>query len=119
MEDMYLASLRENIGFSRSLGRAIYHREIPQVLLMHVGAFSARMMPRVIREYRRAGFQFVSLAEAESDPAYAEDVDARLPPRSPDLAARAKTLGIAMPQTTDYGPRLNALCQGAPTAPRT
>lgn len=117
MEEMYLASLRENIGFSRSLGRAIYHREIPQVLLMHVGAFSAHMMPRVIAEYRRAGFQFVSLAEAESDPAYAADVDPRLPSRSPDLARRAQALGIAVPKTTDYGAKLNDLCQGALTAP--
>ena len=114
MERLYLDALRANLDVSRRLGRAVYGREIPLVLLMHVGAFSAHMMPRVIAEYRKAGIHFVSLAEAQADPAYAEDNDPRLPPRSQYLAARAAARGITVPQLPDVLVTLNAMCPGGP-----
>lgn len=117
MERLYLAAVRDNIDYSRTLGRAVYGREIPQVLLMHVGAFSAHMMPKVIAEYRKAGFRFVSLAEAQADPAYAEDNDPRLPARPQYLSARAVAKGIPLPQIADPEAALAALCPGGPTAP--
>ena len=52
---------------------------------MHVGAFGARMLPRVLAQYRRLGFRFVSLPDAESDPFYAAAADPRLPGPSPSL----------------------------------
>jgi peptidoglycan/xylan/chitin deacetylase (PgdA/CDA1 family) len=116
LETLYLAALRENISLSRTLARLVYGREIPQVLLMHVGGFSAHMMPRVIAEYGKAGFRFVSLAEAQADPAYAEDNDPRLPARPQYLAARAVAKGIAVPQIADPITELKAICPGGPTA---
>lgn len=116
MEKLYLEMVRGNIGLARTLGREIYGREIPQVLLIHVGAMSAHMMPKVIAEYRKAGFQFVSLAEAQADPAYAQDNDPRLPPRPQNLAARAAAKGISVPPVADPEPELAAMCPGAPTA---
>lgn len=46
---------------------------MPYVLLMHIGAFDAKMLPELIDLYRSRGFSFVSLAEAEKDPAYSDD----------------------------------------------
>lgn len=50
------------------------------MLLMHIGAFDARMMPRLLALYRHRGVRFVPLAEAERDPAYASDMQPSLPP---------------------------------------
>ena len=74
LETLYLAAARENADFSRALSRGVYGRDIPYVLLVHVGAFSARMMPRLLALYRDMGFRFVSLPQAEADPAYAADL---------------------------------------------
>lgn len=99
LERLYLQSARENIAASRDMARKLYGRDIPYVLLMHVSAMSAHMMPQVIRLYRNAGFRLVALPVAESDPAYAGYTDLRLaPPRPPQLAA------------PDHSARLNSIC---------
>ena len=46
---------------------------------MHVGAMDAEMLPRLIDLYKKHGFTFVTLQEAEKDPAYAADLDLSLP----------------------------------------
>ena len=113
MEEMYLEAARDHVNHSRSLGQAIYGRDIPQVQLMHVGAMSARMMPRLIELYRSMGAQFVTLAEAQADPAYAEDNDLRLPARSQYIGSRAGALGIKFTHPKDNEPVLAAMCGGA------
>lgn len=99
LERLYLQSARENIASSRDMAHKLYGRDIPYVLLMHVSAMSAHMMPQVIRLYRGAGFRLVSLPEVESDPAYAGYTDLRLPPpRPPQLTA------------PDHSAQLNSIC---------
>ena len=44
---MYLAAAEESIAVSRGTAQKLYRRDIPYVLLMHVSAMSARMMPKV------------------------------------------------------------------------
>jgi peptidoglycan/xylan/chitin deacetylase (PgdA/CDA1 family) len=73
LHDSYLATADEYITYSRSLSQKLYGRDIPYVLLLHVGSFDARMLPELIALYRKRGFQFVSLPQAEADPAYSED----------------------------------------------
>ena len=109
LERLYLKSARENIAASRDTAQKLYGRDIPYVLLMHVSAMSAHMMPQVIRLYRSAGFQLVSLPEAESDPAYAGFTDLGLPPPpSPQELAREK--GVRLTPAPDYSAQLNAAC---------
>ena len=112
MEDMYLKAVRDHVHHSRQLGLAIYGRDIPQVQLMHVGAMSARMMPRMIELYRSLGAQFVTLAEAQSDPAYAEDNNPRLPARSQFIGSRAQALEIKFEYPKDNEPVLERMCAG-------
>jgi hypothetical protein len=76
---------------------------------MHVSAMSAHMMPQVIQIYRDAGFRFVSLAVAESDPVYRADIDLSLPPSVPD-SKLAQEKGVKLPQATDLQPKLNTMC---------
>ena len=73
LHDSYLATADEYITYSRSLSHSLYGRDIPYVLLLHVGAFDAKMLPELIALYRKRGFQFVTLPQAEADPVYSTD----------------------------------------------
>lgn len=109
LERLYLQSARENIGASRDAAHKLFGRDIRYVLLMHVSAMSARMMPQLIGLYRNAGFRLVSLPRAESDPAYAGYTDLDLPPPpSPQELARAKHVHLT--SAPDYSARLNSIC---------
>jgi peptidoglycan/xylan/chitin deacetylase (PgdA/CDA1 family) len=115
LERMYLDSAKENVAVARDTSRKLYGRDIPYVLLMHVSAMSAHMMPRLLQIYRDAGFRFVALADAERDPSYREYTDLSLPPPpSPwDLAAKK---GVQIAVATDYSAKLAAMCPGAGAA---
>src|SRR3546814_5812362 len=76
-------------------------RRIPLVLLMHVGALDARMLPRLLGFYRAQGVRFVSLAEAERDPFYAGDI-------APATARRPATLEAA-PRSEEHTSELQSL----------
>jgi peptidoglycan/xylan/chitin deacetylase (PgdA/CDA1 family) len=112
LEQSYLNAAHESAALSRAQSQAAYGRDIPYVLLMHVGAFDARMLPRLLAQYRAEGFRFASLPDAESDPAYAADVNPALPP-APTLEQRAKATKRPLPAVTRYGPKLDALCRGS------
>ena len=70
LHDSYLAIADEYLDEFRGLTRRLYGREIPYVLLLHAGAFDARMLPDLIALLRARGFSFITLPEALSDPAY-------------------------------------------------
>ena len=111
LEDMYMRAARDSIGYYRQLSRTAYGRDIPYVLLLHVSAFEARMMPRLLRLYRDEGFRFVNLAEAEADPAYADQIRPQLPAEPKGLEDKASRKA-PLPQRTDYQPILQAMCRG-------
>ena len=111
LERTYLEAARASLVAKRKLGRDLYGRDIPHVLLLHVSAFSARMMPRLIDLYRGADVRFVTLAEAHADPAYREDVDPTLPPRPQFIADRAAPLGVQVSAEPDFTARLEAICR--------
>jgi peptidoglycan/xylan/chitin deacetylase (PgdA/CDA1 family) len=111
LERMYLDAAKDNISVSRDTARKLYGRDIPSVLLMHVSAMSARMMPRVIQLYRDAGFRFVSLPQAESDRAYRAYTDLSLPPPPSPWELAAKN-GVQLTNATDYSAKLAAMCPG-------
>ena len=55
LERSYLAAAERAITASRAASKTIYGRDIPYVLLMHAGAFDARMAPRLLALYRPDG----------------------------------------------------------------
>ena len=97
LERSYLAAAETQAQRSRTLAQATLGRDIPYVLLMHLGAFDARMMPRLLDLYGRLGFRFTSLPEAEADPFYAAARDLSLPGPSPTLEAAANAKGVPVP----------------------
>jgi peptidoglycan/xylan/chitin deacetylase (PgdA/CDA1 family) len=109
LERMYMDAAKESISVARGTSHALYGRDIPYVLLMHISAISAHMMPQVITLYRDAGFRFVTIRQAESDPVYRPDIDLSLPGRVPDWKL-AQQKGVKLPQATDLGAKLNTMC---------
>jgi peptidoglycan/xylan/chitin deacetylase (PgdA/CDA1 family) len=75
LHDGYLAVADQYYSVFRQLSQLIYGRDVKYVLLMHIGAFDARMLPELLALYRAKGVEFVSLQDAMSDPAYLDDPD--------------------------------------------
>jgi peptidoglycan-N-acetylglucosamine deacetylase len=74
----YLATADQYITVYRDLTHTLYGRDIPYVLLMHIGAFDAKMLPELLDLFRKRGFTFTTLPEAMKDPVYREDPDMAL-----------------------------------------
>lgn len=109
LEQMYLDAAKESISVARATAHALYGRDIRYVLLMHISAMSAHMMPEVIKMYREAGFRFVTIRQAQNDPVYRPDIDLSLPGRVPDWKL-AQQKGVKLPQATDLTAKLDAMC---------
>lgn len=110
LEEEWLAAARHRALASREMAQALYGRDIPYVLLTHVGALDARMFPRMIRLYREMGFRFVTLEEAQKDPAYAQDNDPLAPPGGWTLEGRMLEKGLPLPAPRTPGIDLATFC---------
>jgi hypothetical protein len=75
LHDSYLAVAEQYYGVFRQSSQMVYGRDVKYVLLMHVGAFDARMLPELLALYRGKGVSFISLQDAMSDPSYRDDPD--------------------------------------------
>lgn len=110
LEHSFLAAADAAIIRSRSMAKSLYGRDIPYVLLMHAGAFDAHMLSRLLALYAARNVRFVPLDRAERDPAYASDVDPRLPARAASLESRMTGQGLAPPVHDDPGEGIEKLC---------
>jgi peptidoglycan/xylan/chitin deacetylase (PgdA/CDA1 family) len=72
MEDQYLRGVDDELTRMRAVSQKVYGRMIPQVLLTHIGGWSAHMLPQVLDRLDAAGARYVTLQEAQRDAAYAE-----------------------------------------------
>ncbi|HTV82605.1 MAG TPA: polysaccharide deacetylase family protein [Acidobacteriaceae bacterium] len=111
LEASYLQAADENIGYYRAMSKQLYQRDIRYVLLLHVGAFDAHMLPQLLRLYRERDFSFVPLEQAEQDPFYRYDMNPKLLP-GPDLLEQAmRDKHLPLPQKADYFKQLQAICR--------
>jgi peptidoglycan/xylan/chitin deacetylase (PgdA/CDA1 family) len=111
LQSSYLRAADDNIRFERGLSKQLYGHDIPYVLLMHIGAFDARMLPRLLDLYQRRGFSFIPLDQAEQDPFYRYDVNPSLLPGPDTLEAEAADKHLPMPQREDFSKKLDAICR--------
>jgi len=111
LQDSYLATADEYITYSRTLSQRLYGRDIPYVLLLHVGAFDAKMLPELIGLFRKRGFEFVSLPQAESDPAYSVDPKVAYPGGGLLMELAATTRNVALPNATQPEDELAKMCR--------
>ena len=77
---------------------------------MHIGAFDAEMLPRLLSLYQSRGFQFVTLPEAEKDPFYAIDTDLILPPGANMLEGVMAERRLPLPPRAAPSVQLDSLC---------
>jgi peptidoglycan/xylan/chitin deacetylase (PgdA/CDA1 family) len=75
LHSSYLSTASTYIDYDRELAKLVYGREISHVLLLHLGAYSSTILPEVFDLLKKKGLKLVTLEEAESDSAYADDPD--------------------------------------------
>ncbi|HEY8614785.1 polysaccharide deacetylase family protein [Phenylobacterium sp.] len=100
LEASWIAAADASLVRARALSRQLHGREIPLVLLMHVGAFDGRMLPRLLALYRDRGVRLVTLEAAMADPFYRADRDAAASPHPATLEDAARSRGILPPPKT-------------------
>jgi peptidoglycan/xylan/chitin deacetylase (PgdA/CDA1 family) len=76
LRSSYLDIATQYLDLGRQMAKLVYGHDINHVLLLHLGAFSSTILPEVFDLMEKKGFKFVTLEEAESDPAYEGDPDA-------------------------------------------
>lgn len=79
LEQAYLDAASASIKLSEKTETSQFGRTPPDILLMHIGAFDAHMLPRLIHLYKQAGFHFVTLPQAAKDRENIGLVDPKLP----------------------------------------
>lgn len=72
MKTQYLEEVDDGIARMKAAARQLFGRVIPQVLLTHVGAWSAATLPDVLDRLEAAGARYVTLAAAQADVAYVQ-----------------------------------------------
>jgi len=97
LEKRYLDGAAAVADRSRDMAKTLYGKDIPYVLLMHGGAFEARMATRLFKLYQDKGYGFTTLEKAESHPFYKTDVDPSLPPQPTTLEDALKAKGLPVP----------------------
>src|SRR5262249_15388203 len=75
LKESYLNTATEYMKLGQQLSQQLFGRDIKHILLMHVGAFDAEMLPQLLAQMKQQGFKFITLEEAQKDPAYDIDPD--------------------------------------------
>jgi hypothetical protein len=66
----YLQYTAIEIDYYRALHRRLFGRGTAQVMLLHVNRLNADVLDAILRLFEARQWRFVSLAEAQSDPAF-------------------------------------------------
>ena len=112
LEELYLKAAADGLAYARAASANLNGRDVPYVLLLHVGAFQVHMLPQLIALYRQNGVTFVSLDQAEADPYYKAFVDPNLPAPPGDFASALRAQGKpAPPAPADPSAELATICQ--------
>jgi peptidoglycan/xylan/chitin deacetylase (PgdA/CDA1 family) len=70
IERAYLDYSRVQIAYYGALDRKIVGREVPAIMLLHANRLNAATIRSLLGLFRAAGYGFVSLSQAQADPAY-------------------------------------------------
>lgn len=66
----YLDYSRVQIAYYGELNRKVLGREVPAIMLLHANRLNAAAIKPLLGVFRSAGYGFVSLEQAQADPAY-------------------------------------------------
>ena len=70
IERAYLDYSRVQIAYYGELDRKVLGREVPAIMLLHANRLNAETIKPLLGLFRSAGYGFVSLTQAQADPAY-------------------------------------------------
>lgn len=110
LETSYLKAAEDSLVYSRSMSAALYGKDIPYVLLMHLGAFDARMAPRLLALYQALGVTFTPLEEVERHPFYKADLEATPSATPVTLENAMAARGLPVPKRAWNVSALDAVC---------
>jgi peptidoglycan/xylan/chitin deacetylase (PgdA/CDA1 family) len=81
LKEDFIDHAAANLRWADAAARELVGRPIPQILLLHVGAFDAVMMDELLTTYEKNAAVFVPLETALADPVYTKE------PREPKVAS--------------------------------
>lgn len=70
LEKSYMEQAINSLLIAQAMSQSLYGRDIKQVLLFHINAFSAKMLDQMLTTYEKRGVKFISLQDALTDKAY-------------------------------------------------
>jgi peptidoglycan/xylan/chitin deacetylase (PgdA/CDA1 family) len=70
LRQSYLDFTGAEIDYYSGLHRKLFQQEVPHVMLLHLNRLNADVIGGVLDLFRKRGFRFVTLEEAQSHPAY-------------------------------------------------
>jgi peptidoglycan/xylan/chitin deacetylase (PgdA/CDA1 family) len=70
VREAYLAYAAAEIDYYAALNKQVMGYEPPQIMLLHDNPLNADVMDDLLNIFKQRGYRFVSLAQAEADPAY-------------------------------------------------
>jgi peptidoglycan/xylan/chitin deacetylase (PgdA/CDA1 family) len=111
LHDSYLAAAEAAIRVYRGIAQALYGSDKPYVLLLHAGAFDARMLPELIALFRTRGFSFITLQQAMADPIYSADPQVPSPGGNTFNELIAQSRKVNVDSVPDRSAQLNAMCR--------
>jgi peptidoglycan/xylan/chitin deacetylase (PgdA/CDA1 family) len=111
LHDSYLSVADQYYGVFRQLSQMVYGRDVKYVLVMHVGAFDAKMLPELLALYRSKGVSFISLPSAISDPAYRDDPDIGEPTGGTLLELMMQKKKLSFPENSKPYKELDSTCR--------
>lgn len=112
MKSSYLSMAVEYTSMAQKMAVMLFGRDIRHVLLLHIGAFDALMLPALLDELQKQGYEFISLEQAEADPAYQTDPDAALSTGGTLLEQMVESKHLDYPPHQDEPlDKLNSLCR--------
>ncbi len=111
LHDTYLATADADFRIFRELAQRLYGRDVPYVLLMHIGAFDAYMLPELLALYRERGVTFTAMEQALADPIYRVDPPVPTPGGATFNEMVATERNIEIPAAQEPEALLNGLCR--------
>jgi peptidoglycan-N-acetylglucosamine deacetylase len=112
LRSTYLREAAESLAASEAASQQLFGRNINHVMLLHVGGFQPMMLPHLFALLERRGYKLITLREAQSDPAYAEDPDVAMDYGTSflnQIALKRNVPGIAYDEATITG--LGQICR--------
>ncbi len=112
LKSSYMSNATEYIALGQSMAKLVFGRDIKHVLVLHIGSFETVMLPQLLDSLRQRGFKFITLPDAEKDPAYKSDPDVALKEGGTLLDQMMEGRHLDFPPHNDKPyDQLNALCR--------